>query len=159
VAASSNGPTPQAEEVGATSRYLFLPAGFFVRTSSWGSLVRSSSDLPRGARKIGEDRNLEQAPMNVTLPDSLKDFVEQQVSEGRYANADAFIEDLVRNEAELFERASRGEPFRLDEHFDRRLEALLDEGEQSGDYRQVTSEDFDAMEREAQELARHRKSP
>jgi antitoxin ParD1/3/4 len=97
--------------------------------------------------------------MNVTLPDSLKDFVEQQVSEGRYANADAFIEDLVRNEVELFERASRGEPFRLDEHFDRRLEALLDEGAQSGDYRQVTSEDFEAMEREAQELARHRKSP
>lgn len=97
--------------------------------------------------------------MNVTLPDSLKDFVEQQVSEGHYATADAFIADLVRNEAELFERASRGEPFRLDEHFDRRLEALLDEGEQSGDYREVTSEDFDAMEREAQELARHRKSP
>jgi putative addiction module CopG family antidote len=95
--------------------------------------------------------------MNVTLPDSLKEFVERQVSQGHYASTDAFIEDLLRNEVQLFERASRGEPFRLDEHFDRRLEALLDEGEQSGDYRPVTPEDFDAMEREAQELARHRK--
>ncbi|MEX2301072.1 MAG: hypothetical protein WD733_09060 [Bryobacterales bacterium] len=97
--------------------------------------------------------------MNVTLPDSLKDFVEQKVNEGHYASADAFVEDLVRTEAELVERAGRGEPFPLDEHFGRRLEALLDAGERSGEYRQVTSEDFDAMEREAQELARTRKSP
>jgi antitoxin ParD1/3/4 len=97
--------------------------------------------------------------MNVNLPDSLRNFVEQQVSEGRYTSADAFVEDLVRTEAEMFERAGRGEPFPRDEHFDRRLEVLLDEGERSGDYRQVTPADFDAMEREAQELARNRKSP
>jgi Arc/MetJ-type ribon-helix-helix transcriptional regulator len=97
--------------------------------------------------------------MNVTLPDSLKEFVEQKVNEGHYPSADAFVEDLVRTEAELFERARRGEPFPLDEHFDRRLEALLDESGRSGGYQQVTSEDFDAMEREGQELARTRKSP
>jgi putative addiction module CopG family antidote len=97
--------------------------------------------------------------MNLTLSDSLKNFVDQQVSSGRFTTADAFVEDLLRTEAGIFERAGRGEPLPLDEHFNRRLEALLDEGEQSGDYRPVSSEDFDAMEREAQKAARKRKSP
>jgi putative addiction module CopG family antidote len=96
--------------------------------------------------------------MNVTLPDTLKHFVDQQVSSGRFLTADAFVEDLLRTEAGMFERAGRGEPLPLDEHFDRRLEALLDEGERSGDYRQATPGDFDAMEREAQQLAQRRKS-
>jgi Arc/MetJ-type ribon-helix-helix transcriptional regulator len=62
--------------------------------------------------------------MNVTIPDSLKPFVEQQMSSGRYANPDAFVADLVRTEAEMFERMGRGEPLSIDEHFTRRLEAL-----------------------------------
>src|SRR5262245_46164090 len=97
-------------------------------------------------------------PMNVTIPDSLKLFVEDQVRSGRYINADAFIAELVRTESEMFERVSRGAPLPIDEHFDRRLEALLDEAEKSGDCVDVTGEDFDAMEREAQELVRKRKS-
>ena len=96
--------------------------------------------------------------MNVTIPDSLRDFVEQQVSSGRYTNPDAFVADLVRTEAETFERLGRGEPLPVDEHFGRRLETLLDEAAASGDYIDVTATDFDAMEREAQELVRKRKS-
>ena len=89
--------------------------------------------------------------MNVTLPDSLEMFVEQQVSSGRYVDAGAFVADLVRTEAGVFERASRGEPLPIDEHFDRRLEVLLDEADDSGDYVEVTAQDFDQMEREAKE--------
>jgi Arc/MetJ-type ribon-helix-helix transcriptional regulator len=96
--------------------------------------------------------------MNVTIPDALKPFLEQQVSSGHYPNPDAFLAELVRTEAEMFERAGRGEPLPVDEHFDRRLGALLDEAETSDDYVDVTTEDFDAMEREAQELVRKRKS-
>jgi len=46
---------------------------------------------------------------------------------------------------------SRGSPVPTpgDEHFGRRLEALLDEAEASGDYVDVSREDFDAMECEA----------
>ena len=95
--------------------------------------------------------------MNVTIPDSLKDFVEKQAGSGRYSNADAFIADLLRSEAEMFERIGRGEPLPVDEHFDRRLETLLDEAE-AGDYVEVTKDDFDAMEREGLELA-HRRQP
>ena len=96
--------------------------------------------------------------MNVTIPDSLKSFVEEQVSSGRYANPDAFVTELVRTEAEMWNRVGCGEALPMDEHFDRRLEALLDDAGKSGDYVEVTKEDFDAMEREASELVRKRKS-
>ena len=97
--------------------------------------------------------------MNVAIPDSLKNFIEEQVRSGRYANPDAFVSELVRTEAEVFERAGRGEPIALDEHFGRRLEVLLDAAENSGDHIEVTPDSFDAMEREGLELARKRKSP
>jgi hypothetical protein len=58
----------------------------------------------------------------------------------------------------MFERVSRGEPLPIDEHFDRRMEALLDEAEASGAYVGTSKEDFDAIEREALELIRKRKS-
>ena len=95
--------------------------------------------------------------MNVTIPDALKPFVERQVRSGHYPNPDAFVAELVRTEAEMFERVGRGESLPIDEHFDRRLEALLDEAQRGDDYVDVSKEDFDAMEREAQELARKRK--
>jgi Arc/MetJ-type ribon-helix-helix transcriptional regulator len=97
--------------------------------------------------------------MNVAIPDSLQKFIEEQVRSGRYANPDAFVAELVKTEAEVFERAARGEPIAVDEHFSRRLEVLLDEAEKSGDYIEVTKDEFDAMEREGLELARNRRSP
>lgn len=53
--------------------------------------------------------------MNVTIPDSLKDFVERQVNTGRYANTDAFIEDLIRTEAQVLERIGKGDTLPVDE--------------------------------------------
>jgi Arc/MetJ-type ribon-helix-helix transcriptional regulator len=97
--------------------------------------------------------------MNVAIPDSLQNFIEEQVRAGRYADPDAFVAELVRTEAEVFDRARRGEPIAIDEHFGRRLEVLLDEAEKSGPYIEVTKDEFDAMEREGMELARKRKSP
>src|SRR5260370_25121952 len=97
--------------------------------------------------------------MNVTIPDALKEFVEQQASSGRYAKPDDFVADLLRREAEMLERIDRGEALPVDEHFDRRLEALLDEAGNSGEYVGANKDDFDAMEREAQELLRKRRSP
>ena len=77
---------------------------------------------------------------------------------GRYANADAFIAELVRTEAAMFERTSRGEPLPVDERFDRHLETLLDEAEKSGDYIEASEAEFDAMEREALDVLGKRKS-
>ena len=94
--------------------------------------------------------------MKVNLPDSLKDFVDEQVNSGGYADSDAFVAELLQTEVALFDRIKRGDALPLDEHFDRRLEVLLDEAEKSGDYVTAAEEDFDAMEREALELIRKR---
>ena len=94
--------------------------------------------------------------MKVNLPDSLRDFVDAQVNSGRYPGADAFVAELIETEAAIFERLKRGDVLPLDEHFDRRLEVLLDEAEKSGDYGSASREDFDAMEREALKSIRKR---
>lgn len=87
--------------------------------------------------------------MVVSIPDSLTSFVNRRVRSGGYPNADAFIADLLSSEAGVMEGVGRGEPLAIDEHFDRRLEALLDEAAASGDYVEATPADFDEMEREA----------
>ena len=94
--------------------------------------------------------------MRVNLPDSLKDFVDEQVNSGWSAGPDAFVAELLKTEAAIFERIKRGDALPFDEHFDRRLEVLLDEAEKSGDYVTAGEEDFDKMEREALELIRQR---
>jgi putative addiction module CopG family antidote len=90
--------------------------------------------------------------MDVTIPESLEEFVQGQVSSGRYKDVDAFVADLLRAEEDMAGRIARGEPLPMDEHLPRRFEALLDEAAGSGEYLEVTSDDFDAMEREAQAL-------
>ena len=55
-----------------------------------------------------------EAYMNVSLPDSLKEFVEKQATSGSYANPDAFVAEFVRTEAEMLERVSRDEAFEPD---------------------------------------------
>jgi antitoxin ParD1/3/4 len=56
--------------------------------------------------------------MNISLPESMKDFVEEQVRNGGYGTASEYIRDLVRRDQK--ERAEA------------RLEALLLEGLESG---------------------------
>lgn len=38
------------------------------------------------------------ATMNVSLPDPMKDWVEDQVKGGTYANASGYIRDLIRHD-------------------------------------------------------------
>jgi antitoxin ParD1/3/4 len=40
------------------------------------------------------------ATMNVSLPDNLKMFVEQEVAEGDFSNASDFMRDIIRNHQE-----------------------------------------------------------
>lgn len=96
--------------------------------------------------------------MDVSIPDSLTSFVAQRVRAGGYPNADAFIEELVRAEAGAMEGAARGQALPVDAHFDRRLEALLDDGALSGDYTVADSAVFDRMELEALALLAQKKT-
>jgi len=38
------------------------------------------------------------ATMNVSLPDPMKDWVEQQTKGGRYSNASDYVRDLIRRD-------------------------------------------------------------
>lgn len=38
------------------------------------------------------------ATMNVSLPDAMRDWVEQQTKSGRYANASDYVRDLIRHD-------------------------------------------------------------
>ena len=40
------------------------------------------------------------ATMNISLPDQMKEWVEEQVSTGRYANASDVVRDLIRDRQE-----------------------------------------------------------
>ncbi|WP_421783832.1 type II toxin-antitoxin system ParD family antitoxin [Kiloniella litopenaei] len=57
------------------------------------------------------------ATMNVSLPDQMKAWVEENVQSGRYANASDYVRDLIRQDHLRLEK----------------LRAALIEGEQSGD--------------------------
>ena len=40
------------------------------------------------------------ATMNVSLPDSMKQWVESQAKDGRYSNASDYVRDLIRRDQE-----------------------------------------------------------
>jgi len=58
------------------------------------------------------------AVVNVSLPDQMKDYIEERLREGRFSSTSEYIRDLVREDQK---RRS-----------DERLEALLLEGLESG---------------------------
>lgn len=76
------------------------------------------------------------ATMNVSLPDKMKQWVEDQVATGRYGNSSDYVRDLVRRDQERAEaRAS--------------LYKLLDEGFESGFSEEQSAEDiFEEARRE-----------
>jgi len=82
--------------------------------------------------------------MNISLPDQLKDFVENQVGSGRYSSVSEYVRNLIRDDEK---RKAQG-----------KLEALLVEGIQSGQPTEMTRQDWDDIRREAVRLFEARKS-
>jgi antitoxin ParD1/3/4 len=66
--------------------------------------------------------------MNVSLPEALKDFVDEQVSEGDYSSTSDYVRELIR---ERRKRAAEG-----------KLRSVIAEGLASGPARAVTAEDW-----------------
>jgi antitoxin ParD1/3/4 len=52
--------------------------------------------LPNYAKILGEE--IVMATMNVSLPDPMREWVEDQVKGGEYANASDYIRDLIRHD-------------------------------------------------------------
>jgi antitoxin ParD1/3/4 len=73
--------------------------------------------------------------MNISLPDQLKEFVDEQVGSGRYSSVSEYVRELIRED----EKRKAQE----------RLEALLMEGVQSGAATEMTREDWADIRREA----------
>ncbi len=73
--------------------------------------------------------------MNISLPDQLKDFVDEQVGSGRFSSVSEYVRDLIRDD----ERRKAEE----------KLEALLMEGVQSGTPSDMTRQDWKNLRREA----------
>lgn len=73
--------------------------------------------------------------MNISLPDQLKEFVDQQISTGRYSSVSEYVRGLIRED----ERRKAQE----------RLESLLMEGIRSGEPTEFTREDWGEIRREA----------
>ena len=76
------------------------------------------------------------ATMNISLPDGLKAFVEQQAGNGRFANVSDYVRDLIRREQE---RAAQ----------QIELERLIQEGIDSGVSNKTIDQIFDEAREEA----------
>jgi antitoxin ParD1/3/4 len=71
--------------------------------------------------------------MNISLPDSMRTFIDQKVVQGGYSTASEYIRQLVREDQK---RAAQ-----------ERLETLLMEGMDSGPSKEMTREDWDELRR------------
>ncbi len=72
------------------------------------------------------------ATMNVSLPDPMKDWVEQQTKGGRYSNASDYVRDLIRRDQDRAEKIAT-------------MQRLVSEGLETG----VASENIDDILEEA----------
>ena len=82
--------------------------------------------------------------MNISLPEQLKEFVDDQVGSGRYSSVSEYVRDLIRDD----EKRKAQE----------KLEALLLEGMQSSKPTEMTRQDWDDIRREALKQFEARKS-
>ena len=71
--------------------------------------------------------------LNISLPDSMRTFIDEKVAQGGYSTASEYIRQLVREDQK---RAAQ-----------QRLELLLMEGIESGPSREMTTEDWDELRR------------
>lgn len=79
--------------------------------------------------------------ISISLPESMRDFIEEQVAQGGYGTVSEYLRALVHEEQKRKARE--------------RLEALLLEGLESGPATEMTDADWDEMRRRFDERHRH----
>ena len=82
--------------------------------------------------------------MNISLPETMKQFIEEQVSAGGYSSVSEYIRALVREEQK---RKAQEQ-----------LEALLVKGLESGKPTEMTDEEWNEIRRESLARLKARKS-
>ncbi len=76
------------------------------------------------------------ATMNVSLPDAMKQWVEEQARSGRYSNTSDYVRDLIRRDQDRAQKIAR-------------MQALVDEGIESG----IGSRSMDELREAARDRA------
>jgi Arc/MetJ-type ribon-helix-helix transcriptional regulator len=96
-----------------------------------------------------------QNSMNVALPPELEKRVHESLDKGEFANPDEFF----RQAAELLlqVRHGGGSPIPLDECWDGRVEAAIQEAQASGEATEMAEHDWQDVERQGMALIRARK--
>jgi antitoxin ParD1/3/4 len=77
------------------------------------------------------------ATMNISVPDPMKDWVQAQIDEGKYASSSDYVRDLIRKDQEEKDKLAA-------------LQAAITLGIESGDAGEL---DMDAIKKRARQLA------
>ena len=85
------------------------------------------------------------ATMNVSLPDAMKDWVENRVGTGQYANASDYVRDLIRMDQKRAEAREK-------------LQQMVDDALASGVVEMTSEELLERVMAKAEAAVRERKS-
>ena len=77
------------------------------------------------------------ATMNISVPDPMKDFVQAQINEGKYASSSDYVRDLIRKDQEVKDKFAA-------------LQAAISLGIESGEAGEL---DMEAIKKKARRLA------
>lgn len=80
--------------------------------------------------------------MNISLPETLRDYVDEQIEAGGYGTVSEYVRDLIRQDQRRKAKA--------------RVEALLIEGLDSGEATPMTDEDWASIRQAVQERVKQR---
>lgn len=93
--------------------------------------------------------------MDVALPAELEKHVNETVERGEFATREKFFEEAA--ELLLGLRDGVGEPVPVDDHWEKRLDAFIEEAHASGEATEMTDDDWAKVERAGLTLLRARK--
>ena len=96
--------------------------------------------------------------MILTLPRELEQHVTNLVRRGAYPNAEAVLVDAVKALVREQERQHIESLLEENAIDDKRINQLLQEAEDSGDYSEMTARDWEDIEREGLAIVNARKS-
>jgi antitoxin ParD1/3/4 len=82
--------------------------------------------------------------MNISLPDTMRDYIEEQVAQGGYSSASEYFRELVRQDQK--QRANE------------RLQTMLLEGLNSGNATEMTAQDWEDIRQAVREKTNKRQS-
>ena len=94
---------------------------------------------------MSENNTVQNTTLNVSLPEPLKEYVQDRVSEGIYSNASDYVRSLIRED--------------MQKSAERRLEAYLLKGINSGPATPMTPEDWAAIRSDVEQHIAKRHSP